>query len=318
MTNKIGSMVSFNSKLLKPSIFMSIILVVISMLGFKIGGQLGVYLLLFGLMTGFNARQVSLKRIVVLSLTMAILVGAASYWQDNLWIVTFLVGLAALVTGLFEKWAVGIGHLIPIAVAVAGMVHQAQDTIFPTVWIIIGCSVGILLVYLFKIHQKPSIATTVQLKIYTAVIVLMATTFTYIAIKYNLPHGYWAIFTLCAVLKPATNETISTVRMRVFGTIIGAIFGLVSVLLLPHWLTTVFALLCLLFMINYMLDSRYTMYVVVLTTLLVLLMSNGVKSEAINISEIRLLLTVFSSAITALVALIIWRFQKHYIIKKHN
>ena len=317
MFNKITSTISFNSKLIKPSIFMSSIIVVISIIGLKIGGLLGVYLLMFGLMTGINARQVSLKKILILSLTMALLVGAASYGQDSLWAITFLVGLAALVTGIFEKWAVGIGHLIPIAVAVTGMVQHTQNTVIPMAWVIVGCLAGILLVYLFKIHQKPSVATASQLKIYTAVIVLMATIFAYIAIKYNLPHGYWAIFTLCAVLKPATNETISAVRMRVFGTIIGAIFGLISVLLLPYWLTTIFALLCLLFMVYYMLDSRYTKYVIVLTTLLVLLMSNGIKSEAINISELRIFLTIFSSVITALVALIIWRFQK-YLIKNHN
>ena len=310
MTNSAKQILHIDNKIIKPTVLLSVAVLAVAAMGLKFGGLLGVYLLLFGLITGLYARYISLQKIIVISVLMSLLIFAASYWQGSLWAITIIVGVAALVSGFLDKFAIGSGHLLPVAVAVAGMVGHSQPSMYVASLALLGCFIGVLLIYILKIHQKPTVATAIQLKVNTVALVLLAAIFAHVSIKYNLPHGYWAIFTLCAVLKPAAGETLQTIRKRVSATIVGAIVGLLVVIILPHWVSMAGALISILFLVYFMLKGNYTPYVIALTVLIVLLMSNGEAKNAVSISELRLGLTVLSSAITGIVALLLWRLQR--------
>jgi hypothetical protein len=300
-----------NTKLVKPTLLIFGCILTLTIFGYVIGGYFTVPLILFGLITGLNARYVSLKRIIIIAIILSLVVSMASYWQGNIFVVCGMVALASLVSGLSDKWAIGMGRLIPVAVVIVGSVPHAQSAVSLGVWSLYGCLAGVGLIFLAKIHQTPKHATYLQIKINTFALVLIASLFTYIILKFNLPHGYWAVLTLCSVLKPGIDETIQVVRERIVGTIVGALGGLILVTILPKSIAIIGVVVCMALMIYYMLKAEYRYYVVFMTIMLVLLMAKGATSQAFHIGEERVLLTFSSAIITAIVALALWYLQKY-------
>lgn len=308
---------SIDTKLIWKTFSVFGCLSILAIVAYVLGGFFVVPIVLFGLITGLNARYVSIKSILIIAITLSLGVAVTSYFQGNIYLVCSMVALASLISGLSDKWAVGMGRLIPIAIVIVGTVSHNQSALSLGLWSFYGCIAGIGLIYIAKIHQAPKHASYMQIKINTTALVLMATLFTYIILKFNLPHGYWAVLTLCSVLKPGIDDTIVVVRERIGGTILGAIGGLIVVAVLPKALALLGVLICMFFMVYYMLKTRYQYYVFYMTIMLVLLMANGATSQAFNIGEERVLLTFTSAVITALVAIILWQIQKHFSSSKN-
>ena len=299
-----------SSKIIKLSLGIFVVVVLAIGLGFVLGGQLGVYLILFGLITGLNYRYLTLRRTIALVGSMVLMVFLASYFQGIIWAIVAIMGLSALATGFVERWAVGCGSLIPVAAIVSGTVYHTNSPFAVASWVAIGATISIVIIGAFKIKQKPRFATLTQIRINTAVLMFLAMIYTYIIISFDLPRGYWLIFTLCAVLKPGSGDTLATIRNRLAGTIFGAIGGLMIVEFLPAYLSIFILAAVMIGMIYFMLLGEYTKYVIFMTIMLVIILAKGSSESAFYVGDLRMLLTISSGLFTGLVALGLWRLER--------
>jgi len=139
---------------------------------------------------------------------------------------------------------------------------------------------------------------------WTHALVLAGTTSaaTFVALSVPLPHGYWIVVTLCAVLVPAAAEQAQATAERVGGTLIGAMVGVFAGLLLPPPLVAVAALALLVLMIAYGLVGDGRRKVLWLTVLLVLILGGQSGTTAVDVALQRLAWTLVGAALVAMAA----------------
>jgi hypothetical protein len=224
-----------------------------------------------------------------------------------------LVGVAGLALGPANRRGVGRAMLLlPLLVTLSATGLLADDPVRSLGGMAVGAAWAIAITA--RLGARRELVALGVREAWTHAVALAATTSiaTFVALSVPLPHGYWIVVTLCAVLVPTSAERARATTERVAGTISGALLGIVVGVLLPTALTAVAALGALVLMVAYALVGDGRRKVLWLTVLLVLMLGGAAAgSSAVDVALQRLAWTVVGAVLVGAAAVLVASLDRH-------
>ena len=222
-----------------------------------------------------------------------------------------LVALLVLFTIPGSPWGGSALVGIPTTAAVLVGLPVRFDPVQVGVWTLLGGAAVVALLGLFRRGAAPVAEPSapdrslVQAVVSAAAVGLVV----WFVLAFDVPHGYWAAMTLTLVLRRALEDTATTARRRVVGTVLGAVVALPLAALLPAWVSAAVLGLLLVGMVGYALAGNYTLQVACLTPLIILLGSTG--GAAAQLAAEGVLATVSGALAAGVVGwLVLWVEQR--------
>jgi len=222
--------------------------------------------------------------------------------------------VALLVLFTIPGSPVGGTALVGIATTAAVLVALPVrlDPVQVGLWTLFGGAAVVLLLGLFRRGRPRPAASaapgnrSLGHAVVSAIVVGLVV---WVVLQFSVPHGYWAAMTLTLVLRRARDETTTTARRRVAGTLLGAVLAVPLAAVLPTWAAAALLVVLLVGMIGYALVGNYTLQVACLTPLIILLGSAG--GGAAQLATERVLATVAGALAAGVVgALVLWLEQR--------
>ncbi|HEX5826035.1 MAG TPA: FUSC family protein [Candidatus Limnocylindrales bacterium] len=215
-----------------------------------------------------------------------------------------LVGAAGLACGPANR--IGFGKamvLLPVMAALSTAGMYDADPLRAAVGVAGGAAWAMVLVGVIgsRAGLVPRLAPVPSASAWAhaVVLALAASVATFVALTVPLPHGYWIVVTLSAVLVPVSAETVTATRDRVIGTLVGALAAVALGAVLPGVLLPVALLTALVLLVGYALVGDGARKVTMLTVLLVLVLAGATGTSTVGIALERLAWTLAAAALVA-------------------
>lgn len=261
-----------------------------------------------GFVMTFTAISLSTKKQIGLALATAALTGLAAVYTGQILIIGILLLLSIAIMALADTLTSGAGKIAPMLVAIAGTSHSfGSNGLELFLAITFGAALASLMLLLLKVRIPPRPVMPRQAIINALAVAALALIFAELTLRYDIDHGYWAIITICSVMRPEIGDTFRTVNERIIGTIIGAIAGVVTILLAPQYFIALAIIMSLAITIYMGIANQNKYSVIAATLMLILIFSFNTDASAIQAAETRGLITVLSSLLVGTTALLIWR-----------
>ncbi|MGO8887345.1 MAG: FUSC family protein [Streptosporangiaceae bacterium] len=284
---------------------------IVVLAGFASGPSAAVWTAL-GLVMGAIARTfLDLGRAAAVVAAATAVAAAAAACTGRPVLAGCIVAAAAVLAGLANRWAAGVASLAPVTAAIAG---SQRGLGWPALggWILAGALYGIIVVGLVHVHLPPRPVGAARAAGHTAVLAPLCGAAEGLAVALRLPHGYWIVLTLAAVLRPVARESAGRAVKRVAGTLLGVLLPIPLVLFLPRAALITIAVACVVGSVSYLFAGQYTRQTVLMTIAIVILASGGVRAAALAVGELRLAWTIVGAAVAATAAGIMWRIERDW------
>lgn len=196
---------------------------------------------------------------------------------------------------------------IPTTAAVLVALPVRVDPVQVGLWTLLGGAAVVLLLGLFtRGRPVPAATPDANRSLLHAVVSAIAVGLAiWVVLEFQVPHGYWSAMTLTLVLRRVREDTSSTARRRVVGTMLGALLALFLALVLPTWAAAVLLGVLLVGVVGYALARNYTMQVACLTPMIILL--GSASGGAAQLAAERVLATVAGAlAAGGVGAVVLW------------
>ena len=239
------------------------------------------------------------KQSIILGLTIAVLLAAATFAGTNALWLPVLVGIAGLVSIYANRTAGGIFGIAPAYVAVVGFLVTGGSHWVVLVFALLGFAYAFLVQHLTKItfkHHAMNKRTALQYGLFLAI---TGAASTWISIQLSAPHPYWFVLAAIMVLHPKRVETFKVMWKRSLATIVGAFIAIAVLHFLPTPFIIVVALIAATLFFCYLLLSKYFAQITLITILLLLILSIDAHDTSDDLSFARAWLTLAGTAFAA-------------------
>jgi hypothetical protein len=219
-----------------------------------------------------------------------------------------LVALSGLAAGPANTRGFGKALvLLPVMAMLGSSGLYADDPVRAAAGIVAGGGWALLVARLAG--SRPALRPVQLRAAWTHAIVLAATAgvAALAALAIPLPHGYWIVITLSAVLVPVASETAKATLERVGGTIVGALFGVAAGLVLPAILQAVVAVAAVILLIGYALIGDGPRKVAMLTLVLVLALAGVSGTATLDVAIQRLAWTLVAALLVVAAGFLVAR-----------
>jgi uncharacterized membrane protein YccC len=187
--------------------------------------------------------------------------------------------------------------VLPVVVVVL-VVAQVSSALSTAAWLLVAAAATTALARALALRRPlPPVASALVWR-HAGVMALLVGAMTWVVVRWDVAHGYWAVATVCVVLRPVADETTRAARDRVLGTLAGAFLAVAVGVLLPGWAVVVAAAGCGLGMIGWLVAGNQRKYVVFLTPVVVLGAAAGTGS-AFDLAAERLVLSAVGAVVGA-------------------
>lgn len=238
----------------------------------------------------------------------AVLAGFSSAAGSSPWPIAVLTLLAALCSAVANRRSAGLLSLAPIMVILFGPGPIDLPWWAAVLWVLVGGVAGYLIAKLLKFQATATPVTRrVAWEHGIAVGIFSAITM-WVALSYNIPHGYWAAVTILMALRPLPDQRRKTLVERLIGTLLGGVLALIVVLTLPTGGALIVAAVCLFLLIWYSMGGAYLMQTLALTPMMLIFASLGDKETGFELTIERVSFTVVGFVLACFVA---WLLQNH-------
>lgn len=218
-----------------------------------------------------------------------------------------VVGASALLVGVANTTSVGIFALVPVLAVLFAAVDRGLPWWAAAGWTALGGVSGLAVLRVMKASAPPRPLTARHAWRHAVALAVTAAATFYVALAWDLPHGYWVTVTLLVALRPIAGERRTILRARLWGTLIGALLAVAIAAALPPAWSLVAALACLVLLAAYAISDNYFLQTVFLTPMLLLFASAGDDTEALASTVQRVAFTLVGVLVAAvLVVLLAW------------
>jgi hypothetical protein len=225
--------------------------------------------------------------------------------QGNPLLAALVVLAAALAAAPIGPRAGAVAIMLPAVPAVFATIEVSSSPLEVAGWVLLGGLLMLAIARVLRIRQ-PSVPVPAPVaRRHAAVTGLAAAFLTAGALWLDVPHGYWSVMTLCAVLRPAPGETAPAARDHAAGTAAGAVLAAVLTLVLPPWAALVAAAACGVLMLAWATVGDGRRQALFITPVVVLTGSAGLTAAALESAAGRVLLIAVGSAVAVLLAVVV-------------
>ena len=219
-----------------------------------------------------------------------------------------LVLATTMLLGAANRWSVGMLTLAPVLATVFAATDRGLAWWQAGLWSVFGAACGLVLVQLLlkDLPERTALPRGHAWR-HAVVLALAAAATMYLALLWDLPHGYWVTLTLLVALRPLPVERAEILQDRLWGTLLGAVVALVVVALAPAPVELALAAVFLVVMATYSVAGNYFMQTLFLTPMLLLFATAGDADASLAYTAERVLFTVVGVGLGAgLVAALAW------------
>lgn len=217
------------------------------------------------------------------------------------------VALAALCSAPLDQRSNGAGVMLPVLVAV--LVVGSGSAATTAAWVLVGATLMTALPRLLNLRRPvPSVSPSVAWR-HAVVTAVVAGLLTWAVMRWEVPHGYWAVAAVCVVLRPVAAETARAAIDRVSGTVAGALLAGLIAVLLPAWAAVVAAVVCTLLMVGWLIAADQRRYVAFLTPVVVLAAAAG-RTPVFDLAAERVVLSAIGAVVAAGIAVGLRRYER--------
>lgn len=246
----------------RPTVQFVVPIVLVAVAAWLVDGTSGVIGFVLGV-TAVSSSAVGAARVaetVVLGVLAALFAGLAVVLPDRPAVAAAAVALAALSSAPFNQRSNGTGVGLPVIVAVLAVIDiEAAAT--TAAWVFLGAVVVMVLARALGLRNPPSPIAASAAWRHAVLTAAIAGTASWAVVSWEVPHGYWAVATVCVVLRPVADETTRASRDRVSATFAGALVAGLIAVLLPVWAAVVAAFACTLLMLGWLIAADQRKYV---------------------------------------------------------
>lgn len=222
--------------------------------------------------------------------------------------VAVIVALAAMVQAPFSIRVGAVATMLPAVAATFGSV--GGQWYVAGLWSAAGAAAITIVVTVINLTGPSEPVPSAVAWRHAVVTALAAGTAAGLSVHWSVPHGYWAVVTLCVVLHPVRGETSRRALDRFAGTATGAVLAGVLATALPVGAGLAVAAVCALLMLGWSVAANERKQLIFLTPVVVLVGSSGLSSTALDLAVGRTVLSTLGAAVAVVLALALHAYER--------
>lgn len=230
-----------------------------------------------------------------------------------------VVALAGLAIGPANLRGIGRGLMLaPVLAAVAASGTLGAVVVAPAVGVAIGAAWAAGLLLRLGGSRAPVPLSRSDAWLHAIAMALATSLATLVSLAVPLPHGYWIVVTLAAVLQPVAAETSRATGERVVGTLVGSLLAVALGAVLPSWSVAIAIVVFMTLLIAYALLDDGVRRVAALTVLVVLALSGATGMVGLEVALQRLAWTLVGAVLVAATGLVVARVSESLASPRHG
>lgn len=261
--------------------------------------------------TALSSSAVGAARVaetVVLGVLAAVFAGLTVVLPDHPAAAATAVALAALSSAPFNQRSNGTGVALPVLVAVLAVL-DIETAATTAAWVFLGAVVVTVLAHALGLRRPLSPTARSAAWRHAVLTAAIAGPASWAVVSWEVPHGYWAVATVCVVLRPVADETMRASRDRISATFAGALMAGLIAVLLPVWAAAVSALACIFLMLGWLIVADQRRYTTFLTPVVVLTAAAG-SAPVLTLATERIILSAVGVALAAAIAIGLRKYER--------